>query len=126
MWIWLFGQLIESRHGAAALLLLTAALAAPSNLAQFWVSGPWFGGMSAVVYGYLGYLLVQGKFNPDFGAQLQPQVVFLLLGWFAVCWSGVLEFFGMHIANVAHTAGLLSGLVIGGVCVVCARLKLRA
>ena len=112
LWVWLLGQLIEARQGAFALIILTALIAIASNLAQFYASGPMFGGMSAVVYGYFGYLWIHGLVNPSFGIRLAPQIIYLLLGWFVVCWSGALEIFGVQVANIAHSVGLLTGIVL--------------
>jgi len=113
LWTWELGRLIESRHGALGLLGLTALIGVASNLCQYAVDGPWFGGMSGVIYGYFGYLWMQGVFNPAFGMRLRRPVVYLLLGWLALCWSGVLEaLFDLRVANTAHTIGLISGIVL--------------
>ena len=111
LWIWEFGRLIEARHGITGLLILFAIIGIIANLAQYFVSGPRFGGMSGVVYGFFGYLWIQGKFNPTFPYQLNPALVYLLLGFFVLCWSGILELlFDLRVANTAHTFGLLSGI----------------
>lgn len=112
LWTLEFGRLIESRQGATALILISLAISGSSNLAQYFISGPIFGGMSGVIYGYFGYVWIQSLTNPGFGIRLNPTIVKLLLGWFVVCWSGILELFGITIANTAHTAGLLSGMVL--------------
>ena len=44
---------------------------------------------------------------------MNPAIVKLMLGWFVICWTGLLEkIFGIAIANTAHTAGLISGMVV--------------
>lgn len=113
LWTWELGRLIESQHGARGLLMLTVVIGVASNLGQYMVTGPWFGGMSGVIYGYFGYLWMQGKFNPRFGLRLRSAVVNLLLGWLVLCWSGILQWlFDVRVANIAHTAGLISGIVL--------------
>jgi len=113
LWTWELGRLIESRHGARGLLALTVVIGVASNLGQYLIDGPWFGGMSGVIYGYFGYLWMQGKFNPRFGLRLNPPVVYLLLGWLVLCWSGILQWlFDVRVANIAHTAGLASGVAL--------------
>ncbi len=112
LWTWELGRLIEARQGTLALLGLSALIGALSNLGQYYASGPWFGGMSGVVYGYFGYLWIRGLLDPGFGIRLNPPVVYLLLGWFVLCWSGVLELFGLRVANTAHTTGLASGIAL--------------
>ncbi len=112
LWTWELGRLIEARHGALNLLGLSALIGVVANLGQYHATGPLFGGMSGVVYGYFGYLWVMGQFHPTFGVRLAPQVVWLLLGWFALGWVGALEWFDIHIANTAHAGGLLCGIAL--------------
>lgn len=125
LWTWELGRLIEAQQGARMLLGLTALIGVASNLGQYVVDGPWFGGMSGVIYGYFGYLWMQGKFNPRFGLRLNPTVVYLLLGWLALCWSGILDWlFNIQVANTAHTAGLISGIILAFVFIRLGRLRL--
>lgn len=113
LWTWELGRLIEWRQGGVLLIALLLITAAVSNLAQYVVSGPLFGGMSGVVYGLFGYIWLQGITNPKFAVKMNPAVVKLLLVWFVICWTGILEMvFGIAIANTAHTAGLLSGVTL--------------
>jgi GlpG protein len=113
MWTWELGRLIENRQGSALLLLLFIVSDVAANLAQYLVDGPVFGGMSGVVYALFGYVWIQGLTNPRFGVRLNPPVVYLLLGWFVICWTGILEkLFGLGVANTAHTAGLLTGVLL--------------
>jgi len=113
LWTWELGRLIEARQGAFMLLGLTLLIGVISNLGQYAVTGPGFGGMSGVIYGYFGYVWIQGLYNPAFGIRLNPPVVYLLLGWFVLCWSGLLELlFNLQIANSAHTGGLISGVIL--------------
>ena len=125
MWIWDFGKIIEVRQGGWVFILICLVCSVCANLIQFWVSGPSFGGMSGVVYGLFGYLWIQGQFNPAFGIKLNPTIVKLLLGFFVICWTGLLEkFFSISVANAAHSAGLVSGIVIAFILVFLARRRL--
>jgi len=113
LWTWELGRLIEWRQGGVLLSVIVLVMATVSNLAQYVVSGPLFGGMSGVVYGLFGYIWLQGITNPKFAVKMNPAVVKLLLAWFVICWTGILEMvFGIAIANTAHTAGLLSGIAL--------------
>ena len=113
MWVFQLGQIIEIKQGKWMLSLICLLSGALSNLAQYWVSGPVFGGMSGVVYALFGYIWIQSLTNLRFGLRLNPALVYLMLGWFVICWTGLLEkFFGLSVANTAHTAGLASGIAI--------------
>ncbi len=113
LWTWELGRMIEWQQGAWLLAILVSAISVISNLAQYLVSGPLFGGMSGVIYGLFGYAWVQSLTNPRFRVRINPVIIKLMLGWFVLCWSGLLEiFFGLNVANTAHSAGLASGLGI--------------
>ncbi len=109
LWLWELGGALENRLSTPDLATMVAVLGMSSNLAQYFYQGPAFGGMSGVVFGLLGYFWMQGRFNPRFGMGLHKHIVIMMLGWFAVCWLGLVG----QIANMAHTAGLATGIVWG-------------
>ena len=78
-WLRDLGTLIEVRHRSRAFLALVIAIAIGSNLLQYAVKGPFFVGMSGVVYGLLGYIWVQGKMNPAFGFELNSQTLMFMM-----------------------------------------------
>ena len=110
--LWVFGRLMEHIHGIVEFLSIIIVIAIISNTAQYLVSGPLFGGLSGVLYGLLGLVWALGKLSPGYPLKLSPKFTYFIIGWFLLCWSGLLSNFGIHIANTAHTAGLFSGLVI--------------
>ncbi len=113
LWTWELGRIIEWQQGSWLLAALIFGISIASNLAQYLVSGPLFGGMSGVIYGLFGYIWIQSLTNPRFRIRLNPVIIKLMLGWFVLCWSGLLErFFGLAVANTAHSAGLASGVVM--------------
>ncbi len=113
LWTWELGRIIEWQQGPWLLAALICGISTVSNLAQYLVSGPLFGGMSGVIYGLFGYTWIQSLINPRFRIRLNPVIIKLMLGWFVLCWSGLLErFFGLAVANTAHSAGLASGVVM--------------
>ncbi len=110
LWLWQLGGPLERRLGSPGLLTLIVVVGVLSNLAQyFFKPESLFGGMSGVVYALLGYFWMQGRFNPRFGMALRQPIVIMMLIWFVVCWLGVVG----NIANMAHTAGLILGVVWG-------------
>lgn len=104
--MWVLGSVLERRMGAPHLLVLVVVIGVGSNLAEYFGTGPWFGGLSGVVYGLLGYFWIQGRLNPRFGLILHNEVVYFMLGWFVLCWIGIIP----NVANWAHTAGLGLGM----------------
>ena len=105
----ILGAVIEGRQGTWFLAALVMVVAALSNLAQYFVSGPNFIGISGVVYGLLGYIWMKGKFDPASGYYLHPQTVVMMLAWFFLCLANVIP----HIANTVHGVGLGVGVAWG-------------
>jgi GlpG protein len=107
LWLRDLGSMIEARQSSLNLVILVLAVAAGSNLAQFYVThNPAFGGMSGVVYGLLGYVWIRGKLDPASGLYLHKSTVTMMLIWLVLCFTGILG----PIANYAHLAGLLLGM----------------
>jgi GlpG protein len=108
LWLRDLGSMIEARRGSLFLAALVVVIGVGSNVAQFLVSGPSFGGMSGVVFGLLGFAWMRGKFDPASGLSLHPTTVTMMLIWLGVGYTRILP-----IANTAHTAGLLMGMAWG-------------
>ena len=109
LWLYQLGSAIEQRQNTKRMMILVIVISILSNLAQFFWSGPIFGGMSGVVYGLLGYVWAQGKYNPGAGIGLNQSITMMMLIWFVVCWMGLVG----NIANMAHTIGLVCGVILG-------------
>jgi GlpG protein len=110
LWLWEFGRRIEGQEGSGRLLEGLLWLAPASALAQYAVGEhPLFGGLSGVVYGLLGYLVVVQRLRPRRAYRLPPALPVLLIGLLALMATGVTEPFGLAVANGAHLGGLLAG-----------------
>jgi GlpG protein len=109
LWLKDLGTMVERRQGSVFFLVQVLAIAVLSNLGQFWMSGPNFGGMSGVVYGLLGYIWIRGRYDPASGLSLNQGVVTMMIVWFFLCASGLIG----NIANWAHGVGLVVGMVWG-------------
>lgn len=109
LWLRDLGSMIEARQSSRQLAILVVAIAAGSNLGQFWVAGPVFGGMSGVVYGLLGYIWMRGKFDPGSGLYLHPTTLTMMIIWFFACFTPIIP----HVANGAHAVGLVMGVAWG-------------
>ena len=103
------GSMIEARQSWLQLLILVLVIGVCSNLGQYYVSGPDFGGMSGVIYGLLGYVWIRGRFDPGSGLFLHPSTVTMMLIWFVLCFTPLLG----HFANTAHAVGLVMGVAWG-------------
>jgi GlpG protein len=110
MWLYQLGSMIEARQSSLFLFIFVAVSAALSNLAQYFLNGPAFYGMSGVVYALAGYIWMRGKYNPASGLYLDRQSVMIMLIWLVVCYTGIVG----SIANTAHVIGLLVGMAWGG------------
>lgn len=103
------GSMIEFNRGSIRLLLVVLVVSATSNLGQYYMKSPAFGGMSGVDYGLFGYIWMKGRFDPQSGMGLHSNTVVMMLGWLVLCMLGTMG----PIANWAHGVGLLSGMLLG-------------
>ena len=108
LWLKDLGSMVEARQSSLRLALLVLVISAASNLAQYFVSGPNFYGMSGVVYGLLGYIWMKARFDPGSGYSIHPTTVVIMLAWFVFCLTGM-----MAIANWVHGVGLAVGVAWG-------------
>ena len=111
IWLWTLGRPLETLLRRTRFILLIVVIAAVSNVAQALISGSInFGGMSGVVYGLFGFVVVHERIHPTGGLHLDPRTVRFMLIWLVLCFTGLMG----PIANWAHGFGLLAGGVIGG------------
>ena len=106
-WWWYLSSMVERERGSGRLLLIVLLAAALPNLMQFFASGPYFGGLSGVVYALFAYVWLSGRLNPAGGMSLPDGMAVLMLVWLVLGFTGVLG----PVANLAHLGGGLIGLV---------------
>ena len=110
LWWWYLGGQIEQRLGSGKLFILLLVGAALPNIAEFFVSGPRFGGLSGVVYALLGYSWMRARLQPACGLTMPPALMGFMLIWLVL---GFFDMLGTSTANMAHLVGLLVGLLQG-------------
>jgi len=109
MWWWQLGGSIERVLGKGALVNLFLVSAVVSNVGQFIVSGPNFGGLSGVVYGLVGYVWWYGWLAPERGLSVSKPIIGILLFWLLLGFADALP---INMANTAHLLGLVSGCAL--------------
>ena len=119
LWLNDLGSAIEHRYGTprfCAMILVFAILSvlaqslAPTTWGPF--SGSWnHGGMSGVVYGLVGFLWIRTRLDPTSQLRVRPELVMFMIVWLFLC-VYLTQAGTMHIANLAHAAGLLSGMLV--------------
>lgn len=118
MWLFQLGCMIEARRGVSTLAPLIIVTGMLPMVAQYLVSGPGLvGGMSGAIYGLAGFVWLRGKKDPASGVGLDPQSWLIMMIWLVLCMTGAVG----RIANTAHLAGLVIGLIWGWVSATYAR-----
>jgi GlpG protein len=106
---WYLGSMLERNTGRLFFLGLIVVLASISNVSQLISDGPLFGGLSGVVYGFIGFLFLYKKFIKDLNIP-KGLPVFAVV-WMLLGMTDILASIGFgSMANTAHLSGLLAGL----------------
>ncbi len=109
---------VEERRGSYFFVLLLIVSAIVSNVLQAVLQGPAFGGLSGVLYAYLGYVWIAMASGNRERYSITPSTIYFCLGWLVLCilrdipgiGSSVAAFVPGNVANVAHVAGLVVGM----------------
>lgn len=108
-WWWYLGGMVEKRLGGGKLLVITLISALLSGFLQYKLAGPWFGGLSGVVYALIGYVWLRGEWDPARPVWLPRGLAIFTMVLLAAEWFGALA---SNSATGAHTAGLVIGLAM--------------
>ncbi len=119
LWMWDLGRRLELLLGKRNYILFFIFTAAVSNIAQYrWAADTMFGGMSGVVYGLIGFIIVSHKLSPNKLTAVPASVLGFMLFWLVLCMTGVIDYFvGGGVANAAHVGGLLAGAAYAAITV---------
>jgi membrane associated rhomboid family serine protease len=110
-WLWMFGTTVEKVYGHARTGLLIFLFAVGSSSLDFAFDSGGVG-LSGVGYGLFGLLFVLSDRDERFRDALDQRTVKLFVGWFLFCiFTTVTHVF--RVANVAHGAGAILGVLIG-------------
>lgn len=116
-WVWILCKQIEIRMNRFKLLLMMVIIGVVSNVAQYFMSGPYFIGYSGIVVGLVGFIWMRQKIAPWEGYPLQRATIIFILIFIGAMMglellSFTLKFFHVDIsANIANTAHIVGGLV---------------
>ena len=119
-WMLIFGAVLEPRFGSLRYLGLFVLLGYVSMMPEFLASNldtPLNGqaggvGLSGIVYGLFGLLWMGRRWRPEFEAVCNNDTVNLFVIWFFIC-IVLTQLKIMPIANVAHGAGAIFGVLYG-------------
>lgn len=125
---WQFGKMVEGRYGSLWLAILILGCAVLSNFAQgvvpvrfggspanFYQSGMLissFGGLSGVVFGIFGFVLVKQSTDSTSGFFLPQSTITFLLIYMIFCMTPLATALGLNIANWAHGIGFVVGCMM--------------
>lgn len=108
MW-WYLASQTEQKLGTGKLFVIMLVSALFSNWAQSLFTESNFGGLSGVVYALIGYVGLTGLRHPEKGIGVPTGLIIFSIIWIVAGQMGAL---GDSIANAAHFAGFLIGLLM--------------
>lgn len=108
MWWWYLGGMIERLKGRFKLIEIVIVAGIFSNYAQASINGPYFGGLSGVVYALMAYVWLYGLRRPTSGLHFEHSMIVIAIIWLIAGYTGILG----PIANTAHLVGLIVGLIL--------------
>lgn len=117
-WMAVFGPAVENLIGSYRTLGLIIVLATVSSLAELLIPSYFefpvgrMVGLSGVVYGLFGICWIGSRHRTEFLLVCDPLTVQILLAWLLIC-IPLTAFNVFNVANIAHGAGLLMGVLVG-------------
>ncbi len=108
---WYLGSSLERNLPWFYFISMLTLCALCSNYGQLYSSGPLFGGLSGVVYGFMGFAFIYQKFYRSLN--VPNGLFYMAFIWLLLGFSNVLASIGLNMANIAHLIGMLCGLLNG-------------
>lgn len=103
------GRRIEAHYGSFRTLLFYVLLGAGSSAAEYAIFSGGIG-LSGIVYGQWGFLWIASKRTMAFAGAVDNRTNVTFIVWFFFCIAATYTG-ALHIANVAHGAGALLGIL---------------
>ena len=112
LWLWILGTRVEEELGSLPTIGLLLVLAAGSALPEYAVLVGGIG-LSGVGYGLVGFLAIAAPRDARFRDAIDRRTLVMFAGWGVLCVvTTVAGVWG--VANLAHAAGALLGVLLGG------------
>jgi|GEM_PF-2843788 len=113
LWMGILGARVEYSLGLSKTLGVFIFISVVANLVQYMLSaGVPFGGLSGLVYGLIGFLIVQHKCAPTAMNTLGKGMIIMMLVFMLLGLFGIIDvFIAGSIANGAHLGGFIAGLL---------------
>lgn len=107
---WIFASLIERKLGVLHWISALIVLAVVSNYAQLIMGGPFFGGLSGVVYGLIAF---SWGYQKSVATLYLPNGLFYFaFAWLLLGYTPFFEWLGLgSMANTAHLSGAIAGFI---------------
>lgn len=110
-WWWVLGREVEARDGHFTLLWLTVVLAIGAGYAQYLAVGPYFAGLSGVVYGLMGWAWARQTFKGTL-YQLPSWLFPFMIVSMAVIMLVDNIVMDLNIGHESHLAGAILGVLL--------------
>lgn len=123
LWLAVLGKMVEFNMGRVKFLLFILTTGIVSNVCQYFMTGPYFMGISGVLSAFIGYIWIRKKIAPWevylVGKETLHFFLIFILGFLGLQIAAFfLQLFNIFvlplaIANTGHISGLLSGIFLG-------------
>ena len=111
-WFWIFGKKIEFVSGWKFLILFVLLSATASSICQLSFSESSGIGLSGIVYGMFGFILIKQKSDQAYFPFLSKRIIRFFFFWLFLCLI-LTKVNVLNIGNAGHFGGLIFGILVG-------------